>query len=73
MYRKNNYEVGEPVKIPASVELFSPSMQSAFSYRQTKEPEIGWIVEDGYNTVKVLTNDNVIWHTDKLNIFIYGE
>lgn len=73
MYRKSSYEVGEPVKIPASVELFYPSISSAISYRQTKAPEIGWVVEDNYTHIKVLTDDNIVWDTDKLNIFIYGE
>lgn len=73
MYRKSKYEVGEIVKIPAAVELLHPSMDNAFNYRQTTEPEIGWIVEDNYNTVKVLTTDDVIWDTNKVNIFTYGE
>jgi hypothetical protein len=73
MYRKNKYEVGEPVKIPASVELFHPSISSAYNYRQTKIPEIGWVVEDNYTHVKILTNDNIVWDTDKLNIYTYGE
>ena len=73
MYRKSKYEVGEPVKIPASVELFHPSINSAYSYRRTETPEIGWVVEDSYTHIKVLTNDNIIWDTDKLNIYTYGE
>jgi hypothetical protein len=73
MYRKNKYEIGEPVKIPASVELFHPSISSADNYRQTKTPEIGWVVEDNYTHIKVLTNDNIVWDTDKLNIYTYGD
>lgn len=73
MYRKSKYEVGEIVKIPASVELLHPSMDNAFRYRQTTKPEVGWVVEDNYNTIKVLTTDNLIWDTDKLNIYVYGE
>lgn len=73
MYRKSKYEVGEPVKIPASVELFHPSISSASNYRQTKKPEIGWVVEDNYNHIRVLTDDNIVWDTDKLNIYTYGE
>ena len=56
--------LGDPVKIMSSVGLTSPTANFPMRFRETKEPELAWVVqiEESQTTVQVLTCcDSKMW------------
>ena len=70
----NKYEVGQPITVLASCDLFYPSIKNPNKLKKTQEPLLGWFVESKDTTVTIVTtHDGSYWETELDSIRHYME
>ena len=70
----NKYEVGQPITVLASCDLFYPSIKNPNNYKNSQTPLFGWIVSsDDLNVTVMTVDDGRYWETRLDSIRNYVE
>ena len=70
----NQYEIGEPITVLASCDLFHPSIKNPNCYKQSDKPLLGWFVcSDDTNATIMIVDDGRYWETKLDSIRNYME
>ena len=70
----SKYEVGQPITVLASCDLFYPSIKNPNNYKKSEKPLLGWFVDGDDTTVTIMTvDDGRYWQTQLDSIRNYME